>query len=401
MSIRGYKFGGINAGIKKDKLDLGLIFSEQPAICVAAFTKNLLKSNSIIVSKQHLRKTKYIRCIIANSGCANTACGKEGLNITKKICFSLAKKLGISTEEVLIASTGVIGEPLPEKKILDNLDHLVSSLCSGVRAAFNFAKSIMTTDKKPKIVKQSVNIKGGLGNILCIAKGAGMIAPDLVVEHRNCATMLVFLLTDLHLTKNQMLEIMKKIILPSFNSFSIDGDTSPNDTIFFISNGICGNTLLNAADLELLSSVVKKVCDDIIFKLLSDGEGVTKVVKLVIKNCSSSEAEKIAKTVSNSLLVKTAIHGADPNWGRILSCCGRSGIKDLNINKVNIWIGNHQVVKNGTSNFIPDAIVRKEMLKKFFEIKIDLGLKRVKSEYTFFTTDLSKKYVEINSKYKT
>lgn len=395
MKITGYKFSGIKAGIKKDGFDLGLIYSETPARCIAAFTTNLLKSNSIIVSQKHLNKTKYIKAIITNSGCANTACGKNGISDTEQICTTLAKRLKISPQEVLIASTGVIGEPLPKQKVLNSINKLVSSLNSGKDAILKFARSIMTTDKKPKIVIQTLPF----GNIICIAKGAGMIAPQLVV---NNATMLVFLLTDIYLTKQQMIKIMKYVILPTFNSFSIDGDTSPNDTIFFVSNRIQDNNVITMDKFQLVVSSFKKVCENIVLKLLYDGEGVTKVVKLVITNCTKTDAQKIAKTVSNSLLVKTAVHGADPNWGRILSCCGRSGVENLNINKVNIWIGKYQVVKNGTSNFIPDSFIRKEMLKDFVEVKIDVGFKlKKKTEYVFYTTDLSKKYVEINSKYKT
>lgn len=395
MKITGYKFSGIKAGIKKDGFDLGLIYSETPARCIAAFTTNLLKSNSIIVSQKHLNKTKYIKAIITNSGCANTACGKNGISDTEQICTALAKRLKISPQEVLIASTGVIGEPLPKQKVLNSINKLVSSLNSGKDAILKFARSIMTTDKKPKIVIQTLPF----GNIICIAKGAGMIAPQLVV---NNATMLVFLLTDIYLTKQQMIKIMKYVILPTFNSFSIDGDTSPNDTIFFVSNRIQDNNVITMDKFQLVVSSFKKVCENIVLKLLYDGEGVTKVVKLVITNCTKTDAQKIAKTVSNSLLVKTAVHGADPNWGRILSCCGRSGVENLNINKVNIWIGKYQVVKNGTSNFIPDSFIRKEMLKDFVEVKIDVGFKlKKKTEYVFYTTDLSKKYVEINSKYKT
>jgi len=398
MKIKGFKFSGINAGIKKNKLDLGLIYSEQPALCVCAFTKNLLKSNSIIVTQQHLKKTNYIRCIIVNSGCANTACGKNGVVDTEQICTVVARKLGISTEEVLIASTGVIGEPLPKQKILSNIDNLISNLSSTKNAILNFAKSIMTTDRKPKIVAQSLPI----GNILCIAKGAGMIAPELSVDNHRYATMLVFLLTDINLSKQEMIKIMGEIVVPTFNSFSIDGDTSPNDTIFFVSNCLHNNVKFDADKVQLLMPYFKKICQDMVLKLLYDGEGVTKVVKLIITNCTKTDAQKIAKTISSSLLVKTAVHGADPNWGRILSCCGRSGVEKLNINKVNIWIGKYQVVKNGTSNFVPDSLVRKEMLKSFVEIKIDVGFNlKKKTEYTFFTTDLSKKYVEINSKYKT
>ncbi|MDW8056031.1 MAG: bifunctional glutamate N-acetyltransferase/amino-acid acetyltransferase ArgJ [Elusimicrobiota bacterium] len=400
MKIKDCKFSGIKAGIKKDKFDLGLIYFTEPSTCVAAFTKNLLKSNSIIVSERHLKKTGHIRCIIANSGCANTACGNDGIDITEQICKVLAEKLNLLPEEILVASTGVIGEPLPKEKILSNLDHLISSLGTGKGKIFNFARAIMTTDTKPKVVYKSLKMKSQKGNILCIAKGAGMIAPDLCLNKQH-ATMLVFLLTDFLLCREQMEQLMQHIIVPTFNSFSIDGDTSPNDTIFFVTTNISNNVIVKDKEFKELVEHFKIVCEEIVWKLLSDGEGVTKVIKIIIKNSESKNAEKIAKTIANSLLVKTAFHGADPNWGRILSCCGRSNA-NIDINKINIWIGKHQVVKNGTSNFVKDSLVRKEMKKKFFEIIIDAGNTYCKNlPYSFFTTDLSKEYVEINSQYKT
>lgn len=398
MKIIGYKFSSIKSGIKKDKFDLGLIYCLEPSLCVSAFTKNLLKSNSIIVSQKNLSKTKYIRAIITNSGCANTACGKNGIKITKYICKSIAKKLNIKQEEVLIASTGVIGEPLPKNKIVSNFNSLINSLSSNKKSIINFAKSIMTTDTKPKIVYKTIKIKNKKGNFLCFAKGAGMIAPNLEISKPH-ATMLVFLLTDIKLKRTQMCQIMKNIIIPNFNSFSIDGDTSPNDTIFFVSNGTT-NIKISENDFKKIKMIIYEICNEIILKLLFDGEGVTKVVKLIIKNSTKKNAELIFKTISNSLLVKTAITGADPNWGRILSACGRSGAK-IDISKINIFIGKHQVVKNGTSNFVPDSILRNTMLKNFYDITIDLCQKQNNKQYIFYITDLSKKYVDINSKYKT
>lgn len=398
IRLKGYKFSAINSGIKKNKLDCGLIYSEKPAICVAAFTKNLLQSNSIIVSKKHLNKSKNFRCIIANSGCANTACGKDGVRDTQEICRELAKRLNIKLEEVLIASTGVIGEPLPKKNIINSLDSLISELDSKESSIVNFAKAIMTTDTQHKIVYKEIKLKNKEAGILSIAKGAGMIAPNLELYKKH-ATMLVFLITDAPISKHQMMQIMNKIIIPNFNSFSIDGDTSPNDTIFFMSNNITTKSL-NKSELSEFCKCIEVVCKETIMKLLFDGEGVTKVVKIVIKNCNNKDAQIVAKTISSSLLVKTAIYGADPNWGRILAACGRSGV-ELKIDKVDIWVGKYQVVKNGNNNFVSDFDIKREMQKNFFEIVIDLHKTKNSVPYIFYTTDLSKRYVEINSMYKT
>jgi glutamate N-acetyltransferase/amino-acid N-acetyltransferase len=397
--IKGYKFSGISCGIKKNnKLDLGLIYLEKEGQCVASFTKNLLKSNSIIVSQKHLNKTKNIKCILVNSGCANTACGKDGLKITEEICKNLAKKLNIKKEEVIVASTGVIGKPLPKKKIINNLNNLVSSLYSKDSAILKFAKSIMTTDKKPKVVIKKINLKKIKGTILCVAKGAGMIAPQLEL-YKPSATMLVFLLTDIKLTKNLMERIMRNVVIPNFNSFSIDGDTSPNDTIFFVSNNAISEEL-SKKDIDIIEKSIEEVCRETILKLLFDGEGVTKVVKLVIKNLKNKDAEIVARAVSNSLLVKTAIYGADPNWGRILSAVLRSGVK-LNPKRIGIWIDKFKVVENGERKFFNEKKIRRVILKNFYEIKIDVKKTKSKKPFIFYTTDLSKKYVDINSKYMT
>jgi glutamate N-acetyltransferase/amino-acid N-acetyltransferase len=395
LIIKGYKFSSVFTKTKNNKkLKIGLISIESYGECLSAFTKNLLKSNSIIVSQKHLKKTDKIKCILTNSGCANTACGKDGLKITEEICESLAKQLGIKKEEVLIASTGVIGEPLPKKVFISSIPQLVSSLSNNKSSVINFARSILTTDTKLKVVyKRFKN-----NNILCIAKGAGMISPQLEL-YKPHATMLVFLLTDIRIEKKLMEKLMKDTIVPMFNSFSIDGDTSPNDTIFFVSLRDKNNYKLSMTEFEKFSKVLKFVCEETIKQLLFNGEGVTKVVKIVIENCSKENAEVLARTISNSLLVKTAINGADPNWGRILAAIGRSGVK-FNINKTDIYIGKHCVVKNGTSNFVNDKVVRKTMLKNFFEIKIDIKSGK-KESFVFYTTDLSKKYVDINSKYKT
>jgi glutamate N-acetyltransferase/amino-acid N-acetyltransferase len=393
--MKGYKFNSFFTETKNNKkLKIGLISIEPYGECVSAFTKNLLKSNSIIVSQEHLKKTNKIKYILTNSGCANTACGKDGLKITEEICGYLAKQLGIKKEEVLIASTGVIGEPLPKEVFINSIPKLISSLSDNKSSVVEFAKSILTTDTKPKVVYK--HFKNN--NVLCIAKGAGMIAPQLKL-YKPHATMLVFLLTDLWIEKKLMEKLMKETVVPLFNSFSIDGDTSPNDTIFFVSLRDRNSYKLSNNELKKFSEVLKFVCEETIKQLLFDGEGVTKVVKIIIENCSKEKSEVLARTISNSLLVKTAINGADPNWGRILAAIGRSGVK-LDIDKVDIYIGKHCVVKNGTSNFVNDKVVRETMLNNFFEIKIDIK-SRKKESFVFYTTDLSKKYVDINSKYKT
>lgn len=397
---KGYIVNGVNCGIKKDKNDLGIIVSTYPAHCSAAFTTNLLKTDSIKVSQQHLNKTDSIKVILVNSGCANTASGPQGYKITLDICSYLAKKFNVKKEQTLIASTGVIGVPLPKEKIFSGIDKLHSIVESGKVDCMNFEKAIMTTDTVPKIVWQVANIEGKKVSLICFAKGAGMIGPQLRVYPPH-ATMLVFFLSDVNISKKISEKILKEKILPHFNSFSIDADMSPNDTIFFCCNSSANNKKISSTNksFEIFAEMAESVSKKIVQKLLFDGEGVTKVSKIIVKSSSDKVARRIFDTVSSSLLVKTAIYGADPNWGRILSACGRSGV-EINIDKVNIFIGPYQVVKNGQNNFIKDNIVRRIMLKKFYEITIATGDRKSK-DYIFYTTDLSKKYVDINSKYKT
>jgi glutamate N-acetyltransferase/amino-acid N-acetyltransferase len=412
MLPKEYFVCGTNCGIKKGKNDLGIIYIPSGATCVAAFTTNLLKTDSILVSQKHLSKTNCVKAIIANSGCANTASGPDGYKVTEEICNYLAQKFGIEPQQVLIASTGVIGVPLPKQKIFLGIKKLLKPLLQNSQDYLSFAKSIMTTDTVPKIVCDKITVDGKTVTTTCFAKGSGMIGPHLKIFSTrdkknflssNHATLLVFFLSDINISKPLLYKILKEDILPEFNSFSIDSDMSPNDTIFFCTNHCAGNKkiIYENSDYKLFKESVKKVAKKIVQKLLFDGEGVTKVVKLIVKGLDNiSLLEKIAKTVSSSLLVKTAINGADPNWGRILSACCRSGV-NLDVNKINIYIGDFLVVKNGKNNFIPDKIVRKEMLKKYYEITIDVGIVKTGKEYYFYTTDISKRYVDINSKYKT
>ncbi len=396
-----FLISGINCGIKKGKKDLGLIYCPKGFICSAAFTTNLLRTDSIIVSEEHLRKNKIIKSIIANSGCANTASGPNGYKITKEICSYLSKKLGILKEQVLIASTGVIGVELPKQKCFSGIDKLSEKVKTKTKEYLNFAEAIMTTDTKPKIFSDRISLNGKKVTTVCFAKGAGMIGPKLKLSKPH-ATMLVFFLSDVNISKNLMDKIMVESILPEFNSFSIDSDMSPNDTIFFCANGSVENRKIDCfgKDFDKFKFSINKISKEIVKKLLFDGEGVNRVVKLIVKNSDIFNAEKIVKTISSSLLVKTAINGADPNWGRILSACGRSEAK-IELKKLDIYIGKYKVVKNGVNNFISDDLVRKEMLKKYYEITIDVKKNNACKEYIFYTTDLSKKYVDINSKYKT
>ncbi len=408
---KGYYINGTHCGIKKDfKKDLGIIISEVPAICSSAYTTNLLISNSIIVSRENLLKSGQVRCVIANSGCANTATGPQGLKDTREICSYVSKKISVKKHEVVIASTGVIGELLPKQKIFIGIDNLLKRKVSNIK---NFAQAIMTTDTKEKIIADRIVIDGKHVTTLCFAKGSGMIAPELDFFNRqkikfqqkklNHATMLIFFISDINISQVCLDKIVTEILVPKFNSFCIDGDTSPNDTVFFLANGCAKNKKINSfnsLEYKKFCNSIEKSVVEIIKQLLFDGEGVTKVVELEIKNCLVDEARKIAKTISSSLLVKTAIYGADPNWGRILSAIGRCGVS-VDINKIDIWIGPYQVVKNGHNNFVSDSVVNKIMRKKFYKIVIDIKKNKFSSTYSFYTTDLSKEYVEINSKYKT
>jgi glutamate N-acetyltransferase/amino-acid N-acetyltransferase len=377
----GFLFSAVSCGIKyENKLDLGLIYSPKNLSAWGVFTTNTVKAAPVILGKKFI-KEKEIHGIIANSGVANACTGEEGIKRALDLQKKVSEKLNIPYKSLLPASTGVIGEQLPLEKMLPKIDDLVSNLSS--QNHIQFAKAIMTTDTFPKIVYRKT--EEGI-TLLGIAKGAGMIAP-------NMATMLAFILTDAQISKDYLKRCLPKIVEQSFNRITVDGDTSTNDTVYML----CSN-IKKIENWEKFEIHCLEVAKELAYLIVKDGEGASKVIKVIIKGAKTKkEARDLANSVANSPLVKTAFYGEDPNWGRIFSALGKTGIK-FNPEEVEIYLNGILWVVN-SKNIKDENKIKEEMRKP--EIELCIKLKQGKLSYEVYTTDLTEEYIKINAHYRT
>ncbi|MCM8798027.1 MAG: bifunctional glutamate N-acetyltransferase/amino-acid acetyltransferase ArgJ, partial [Candidatus Omnitrophica bacterium] len=376
---RGFEANGISCGIKEDKeLDLALIYSEVPAVTAGLFTSSNFPAHHIILDRKRLKKG-YSQAVIINSGNANCAIGRKGLEDAERITQSLAKELGIDSNLVLMASTGIIGKRLPLKRIERAISSLVRE--KGRNKFILAAKAIMTTDKHPKYIAVEFKISGTKIRMGAMAKGAGMISPHL-------ATMLCFITTDLDIRLGLLRKALKEAVEVSFNRISVDGEMSTNDTILIMANGLAGNKKIESPrskEFFVFREGLEFVCQYLAREIVYDGEGATKFITVRVKGAKDKfSAEKIARTIGRSPLFKTAMYGGNPNWGRIVACCGASGV-NFKPEKLEIRFGEMLVFKNGNSqnNFskrLKDYLKRREI-----EVEIDLNLGR--EEYLVWTTD--------------
>jgi glutamate N-acetyltransferase/amino-acid N-acetyltransferase len=372
---QGFKIAGVRAGIKKEGLDLGLIYSERPATAAAVYTRNAFPAAPILISRANLLKSENIvRAAIVNSGNANASTGEEGLAAARSTAEHVAGKLGCSPAEVFISSTGVIGRPLPVQKIVDALPELVDALkADGVEG---FSRAIMTTDTFPKVA--AANVQGV--KILGFAKGAGMI-------HPNMATMLAFIATDAAVTHAELDSALRHAVDQSFHSITVDGDTSTNDTVLALANGASGVSL----SAEQLVEPLTEVCQTLAKSIARDGEGATKFVELIIEGAPSDDAAReIGRTVARSPLVKTAIYGCDPNWGRLIAAVGNSGIP-LQTDHIDLYIGDVPLMGG-------DLKVASQMMNST-EITIRISLHSGTGRARVWTCDLTEGYIHINADY--
>lgn len=386
----GFETNGIYCGIKKNKeLDLALIYSEIPAVTVGLFTSSHFPASHIILDKERLKRG-FSQAIIINSGNANCAVGEKGLEDAKKTTLRLAKELKINSNLVLLASTGIIGKRLPVEKIEKAIPCLVKG--KEKNKFISAAKAIMTTDKHPKYIAVEFELSDKKIRIGAMAKGAGMIEPHL-------ATMLCFITTDLNIGLNPLKKALKKAVDISFNRITIDGNMSTNDTILIMANGLAKNrklTDLNSKDFLAFQKALDFICFYLAREIVFDGEGATKFISIRVKGAKDKvSAEKIARTIAKSPLFKTAMYGENPNWGRIVACCGASGVT-LEPEKLEIRFGETLVFTHGNPQ--NNVKVLKDYLKrKEIEIEVDLNLGA--KEYLLWTTDLSEAYIKINARY--
>ncbi len=390
---QGFKANGKAAGIKASGLpDLGIIISEVPAATAAVFTSNRFKAAPVTVSRENLKKSgSKSRAIIVNSGCANALTGKNGLKAAEKTVSEVARHLKIPKGEVLVASTGVIGRQLPLDAIVGSIPDLIAGLKSETDNVF--PQSIMTTDKFPKQVSTEVSLsKGKTFRIGATAKGAGMI-------HPNMATMLCFVTTDARIAGKKLQAALDYGVARSFNAITVDGDTSTNDSVFLMANGASGTEIATSSEYELFREALTEVLAELAKMIVRDGEGATRFVSLKIQDAANfREAVTAGRIISVSPLVKTAIFGGDPNWGRIISALGNSDIK-FDPGKIELKIGAIAVFRRGE----PLKVDLKELEKAFMgkEIELTIRLNAGKESAQVYTCDLSYDYVKINGEYTT
>lgn len=393
MKIKGFKMSAVEAGIKyKDRLDLGLIYSETPAVTAGAFTTNQVKAAPVLIDIDRLKQGRA-QAILVNSGCANACTGEDGMAAALETSKMVANSLDIDEAMVQISSTGVIGLPLNVDAFKNSMGKLVANLSED-----NFdqvAEAIMTTDTVKKTVYRTVKIGGKDINFMAMAKGAGMIMP-------NMATMLAFILTDARISFPQLHKALIAANNRTFNRVTIDGDTSTNDMVLVMANGAADNEWIDEDAVEaqgLFQDTLEEVMKDLALKIVADGEGATKCITVRVCGAKEDEdAEKVARTVANSNLVKTAFFGEDANWGRIIGAIGRSGVK-IYPDRISIAFGNVLLVKNGVSLGVEAEKEATKVLKeKTFSVIIDLkdgtGCEEV------YTCDFSVDYVKINADYR-
>jgi len=387
---RGFKSAGVVCGlIKNSQKDLGLIFSQVPAAAAGVFTKNYVQAAPVRLDKERIKSGKC-QAIIVNSGNANCCTGEQGMQAAVTMASLAAAELGIPEDLVLVASTGVIGEPLPIDKIATALPGLVESLQSD--DVSDFAGAIMTTDTVPKVVSQQGCIEDKPFTITGVAKGSGMIHPHM-------ATMLAFIFTDAAMSDDMLQAVLYQTVECSFNRITIDGDTSTNDTVLILANGCSEAVISSPAHQQYFQSLLDDVCIRLAKMLVRDGEGATKLVEIQVKGALSvGDAHVIANTIAGSNLVKTALFGEDANWGRILGAAGRASVL-IDPDRIDVFFNDIQMVKAGMGCGKDVEAAATQVLKTpEFTICVDLHLGN--KSVSVFTCDFSLDYVRINADYR-
>ena len=392
---RGFLASGVRAGIRKKRPDVALLLAENGADAAAVFTKNRFQAAPVVLARRGLKKSGgRVKAVVVNSGCANAATGAAGLAAARRVRSRAAELIGCPPEEVFVASTGVIGVVLPDAKIRAALPDAVRRVSkSGISAA---SHAILTTDVGPKVAQASFRIGVRRGRVVGVAKGAGMIHPDM-------ATMLGFVMTDAAATPPFLRRALREAVDASFNVISVDGDTSTNDTVLLMASGAIRNAVLDGdgdgdGDGVDFVRALTEVCRDLAWMIVRDGEGATRVMEVTITGARSArEAELAANAVATSPLVKTALHGGDPNWGRILAAVGRSGAR-FSERKVTLAVGPLTLVSRGTISAYREKDAARLFGKERVPVTVDLGAGHATA--TRLSCDLGPDYVSLNADYR-
>jgi len=391
-SPQGFHAGATYSGIKEEAeniLDLGILFSEVPCKTAALFTSSKIKSAPVTLCQKKIQKGSAV-ALVVNSGCANAYTGEQGLADANEMVTLAAEAIGEPPEEVLVASTGVTGQLLPMKLIKDGISQIILSHDGG----HELARAIMTTDTVTKETAIAIKDGGSEFTIGGIAKGSGMIHPAL-------ATMFCFLTTDAAVDLHFLRSALRKAVDISFNMISVDGDMSPSDTVLIMANGLAGNEPISSGSqmADTFQQALDKICIYLAKALVRDGEGATKFIEVTVDGAiSSTEARLAARTIVSSSLVKAAMNGSDPNWGRILMALGQSGIEVIE-SKIDLYLGDINVLKGGRP--LPFSIQKAVQVLKQSEVFINVHLNLGTASATAWGCDLSKEYITINSQYMT
>ena len=391
-AVDGFEAAGVACGLKKNgEKDFALLFSREPAVAAAVFTTNKFKAPPLLITEQHLVGT--VRAVAVNSGIANACTGEQGLADARLTAALVAGKLGLQAEEVLVASTGVIGFYLPMDKITQGVEQAASSLSPN--GGSDAAQAIMTTDT---VIKESA-VRFFPGNglepfvIAGMAKGSGMICPDM-------ATMLAFLTTDLNVEQELLQEALHESVDHSFNLISVDGDTSTNDMVLLLARDGTGSEKIDKRSplWPIFQKALGHLCRELAYKVVADGEGLTKLIKLTVRGAVDYEmGRRLARSVLNSSLVKTAFFGEDANWGRIITAMGYAGV-DFIPQRVTIFLGDVQVTDGGKGLIFDEVAAKAVLMQKEVPVFIDLNMGD--TEITAWGNDLSHEYININSDYR-
>jgi glutamate N-acetyltransferase/amino-acid N-acetyltransferase len=398
-SVPGFMAGALHCGIKASgKLDLAMLVSDRPAVAAGVFTTNKIVGAPVVIGRKHIHHGKILGCVI-NSGCANVCTGKRGLADAVKMCRLTAEHLsqrGIhgATEEYLPFSTGIIGHYLPMQKVTDGIKTLARQIGSSFEHGEQFAQGILTTDTRAKQASTVVKIGDSKVTIAGACKGSGMIAP-------NMATMLAYIATDADVPRSLLRWAVRHTASRTFNCVTVDQHTSTSDAFVCIANGRAGNPRMTpgSRSFKAFSDALLDVADSLAQQIAADGEGATKLVTIEVTGARyASEAKRAAMAIANSPLVKTAIHGGDPNWGRFVSAAGYSDVS-MNVDRLRCWVGGIEVFGAGRPTVADLASVAAAMNEKHVKIRVDLAIG--KESARIYTCDLSREYITINADYHT
>jgi glutamate N-acetyltransferase/amino-acid N-acetyltransferase len=387
---RGFRAAGVACGIKPQGLDLALVAAEGPCQAAAVFTANRAQAAPVVVSREHLAPGRA-RAIVANAGCANAATGTSGLADAREMAAITAGVVGCAPSEVVVASTGVIGVPLPMDRVREGIQHAASRLT--IEGGRDAARAIMTTDTHPKEVVVEVPQGGRTMRIGGMAKGSGMLAPRM-------ATMLAFFTTDADVEAGLLRRALAEAVGESLNRITVDGDTSTNDMAVVLASGAAGAPRIasEGEDYRAFRAGLTDAARRLAEMLVRDGEGATRVAEVRVDGAASADAaDRIARTIAESPLVKTALHGGDPNWGRILAALGRAGV-EADVSRADIWIGDVWVAEGGTARPYEEADAAGAMREDFVRFRV--RLRDGDGSSWMWTSDLTHGYVDINAHYR-